>query len=48
MDVKTAFLYVELEKKIYMEQPDGFVVPVEKNKARILIKSLYGRKQASK
>jgi hypothetical protein len=32
MDVKTAFLYGELEEKIYMEQSDGFVVPREKNK----------------
>ncbi|KAL2254563.1 UNVERIFIED_CONTAM: Retrovirus-related Pol polyprotein from transposon TNT 1-94 [Sesamum indicum] len=25
MDVKTTFLYVELEEEIYMEQPEGFV-----------------------
>ena len=48
MDVKTAFLYGELEKKIYMEQPDGFVVPGEENKVGRLIKSLYGLKQAPK
>ena len=29
IDVKTTFLYGELEEKIFMEQPDGFVVPEE-------------------
>ena len=32
MEVKTAFLYGELEEEIYMEQRDGFVVPGEENK----------------
>ena len=48
IDVKTAFLYGELEEEIYMEQPDGFVVPGEENKVCRLIKSLYGLKQAPK
>ena len=48
MDVKTAFLYGQLEEEIYMEQPDGFVVPGEENKVCRLIKSLYGLKQAPK
>jgi hypothetical protein len=39
MDVKTAFLYGELEKEIYMEQPDCFVIPGEENKVCRLIKS---------
>ena len=48
MDVKTAFVYGELEEEIYMEQSDGFVVPGEENKVCRLIKSLYGLKQAPK
>ena len=27
MDVKTAFLNGDLDKEIYMEQPEGFIVP---------------------
>ena len=48
MDVKTVFLYGELEEELYMEQPDGFVVAGEENKVCRLIKSLYGLKQAPK
>ena len=46
MDVKTVFLYGELEEKIYMEQHEGFVVSSKEKKVCKLIKSLYGLKQA--
>ena len=42
MDVKTAFLNVELEEEIYIEQPEGFVVSGKEKKVCKLIKSLYG------
>ena len=32
IDVKTTFLNRELEKEIYMEQPEGFVVPSKEKK----------------
>jgi hypothetical protein len=43
-DIKTAFLYGELEETIYMRQPEGF----EDGTARVckLNKSLYGLKQS--
>src|SRR5438132_10638062 len=48
MDVKTAFLNGELEEKIYMEQPDGFIVHDQEGKVCKLLKSLYGLEQAPK
>lgn len=43
-DIKTAFLYGELQEKIYMKIPEG--LNVENGMACKLIKSLYGLKQA--
>jgi hypothetical protein len=48
MDVKIAFLNEKLKEKIYMTQPDGFVVKGQEDKVCKLVKSLYGLKQATK
>nr|GEV72984.1 zinc finger, CCHC-type [Tanacetum cinerariifolium] len=48
MDVKTNLLNGELEKEVYMNQPQGFIMPNNENKLCKLIKSLYGLKQAPK
>ncbi|PHU29579.1 DNA (cytosine-5)-methyltransferase 3 [Capsicum chinense] len=48
IDVKIAFLNGELEEEIYIEKPDGFVVPGKENKMCELIKSLFGLMQAPK
>jgi hypothetical protein len=48
MDVKTTFLNGELEEKIYMIQPDGFIIKGKEGKVCKLLKSLYGLKQAPK
>ncbi|CAM8895410.1 unnamed protein product [Rhodiola kirilowii] len=48
MDVKTAFLHGDLDKEIYMEQPEGFQVKGKEDDMCRLQKSLYGLKQAAK
>ena len=46
MDVKIAFLYGELEEKIYMKQAEGYIQEGKENKVCLLKKSLYGFKQS--
>jgi hypothetical protein len=46
LDVKTAFLHGEFEEDIYMEQPEGFIIPGKENLVCKLNKSLYGLKQS--
>ena len=46
MDVKTTFLYGDMEEEIYMKQPEGFMVKGKKELVCKLKKSLYGLKQS--
>ena len=46
LDVTTAFLNGELEEEIFMQQPEGFVVPGKEDYVCKLNKSLYGLKQS--
>ena len=46
LDVKTAFLYGDLEEEICMTQPCDFRVAEKENHVFRLIKSLYGLKQS--
>ena len=48
MDVKTTFLNGELDKEIYMTQPEGYVISGQQGKVCKLLKSLYGLKQGPK
>ena len=43
--MKTAFLHVDLEEEIYMEQPEGFMVAGKEHLVCKLKKSLYGLKK---
>src|SRR5580692_7577955 len=47
IDVKTAFLYGELDKELYMEQPEGFKVKGQEHKVLRLLHAIYGLKQAA-
>ena len=44
--MKTTFLHGELEKDIYMQQPEGFIVSEKKYYVCLLKKSLHGLKQS--
>ena len=47
LDVKTAFLFGELDEEIYMEQPEGFIQQGQEKKVCRLLKAIYGLKQAT-
>ena len=50
MDVKTAFLYPEIEEEVYIKMPEGYKLfyPKDQNAEGIarLIKTLYGLRQS--
>ena len=46
LDVKSAFLNGVLQEEIYVEQPEGFIIPGQEEKVYGLKKVLYGLKQA--
>ena len=46
MDVKIAFIHGDLDKEIYLQQPERFVVPGKEQMVCKLTRSLYGLKQA--
>ncbi|TYK26932.1 gag/pol protein [Cucumis melo var. makuwa] len=48
MDVKTAFLNGNLEKSIFMSQPEGFITQGQEEKVCKLNRSIYRLKQASR
>ncbi|GJV44957.1 zinc finger, CCHC-type containing protein [Tanacetum coccineum] len=48
MDVKTTFLNDELDKEVYMSQPQCFIMTGNEKKVCKLIKSLYGLKHTPK
>jgi hypothetical protein len=45
MDVKTTFLNGDLEERVYMKQPNGFIMEVKEDMGCCLKKSIYGLKQ---
>ena len=47
LDVKTAFLYGELDEELYMEHPEGFKIPGQQHKVMHLKCAIYGLKQAA-
>ncbi len=48
LDIKTAFLYGDLNEEIYLEQPEGYVKSGDEDLVCRLHKCLYGLKQASR
>jgi hypothetical protein len=47
-DVDTAFLYGEMDNPVYMVQPSGYEDPEHPEWVCLLLKSLYGTKQAAR
>lgn len=48
IDVKTTFLNGELSKDIYMDQPEGYIIPGKEYMVCKLNQSIYNLQQASR
>ena len=48
LDIKTAYLYGSLDEEIYMRQPKGFKVKGKEDLVCLLMKGIYGLKQAGR
>jgi Reverse transcriptase (RNA-dependent DNA polymerase) len=48
LDVKTAFLYGHIDEEIYIEQPNGFIIPGREKEVCRLNKCIYGLRRASR
>ena len=44
-DVKTAFIYGDIDKGIYLEQPEGYINKKKSTQVLKLLRSLNGLKQ---
>ena len=47
LDVKTTYLFGELDEEIYMDQPEDFIVKGQEKKVCRLKNSIYGLKQSA-
>nr|GEU59316.1 ribonuclease H-like domain, reverse transcriptase, RNA-dependent DNA polymerase [Tanacetum cinerariifolium] len=48
LDIKSAFLHGDLNEKVYVTQPEGFIKVRDKGKVYRFIKALYGQRQATR
>lgn len=48
VDVKTTFLYGDLDEELYVQQPEGFIQPGKEKHVCRLLRPRYGLKQASR
>ena len=47
-DIKTAFLYGDLQEQIYMIQHEGYIIISKEDHVCRLLKPIYGLKQVSR
>ena len=47
-DCTSAFLHAQMDKVVFMQQPEGYVTPGKEGYVCRLLKAIYGTKQASK